>query len=51
MRNTASGPLIVALNKTELNGNGSLQLTHTQKKSLSLLSSHLTSMPPTSAGT
>ncbi len=50
MRNTASGLLIVALNKTELNGNGRLQLTHTQKKSFSLLSSHLTSMPLTSAG-
>ena len=34
MRNTASGLLIVALNKTELNGNGKLQLTHEQKRSL-----------------
>lgn len=50
MRNTASGLLIVALNTTELNGNGRLQLTHTQKKSLSLLSSHSTSMPLASAG-
>ncbi len=50
MRNTASGLLIVALNKTELNGDGRLQLTHTQEKSLSLLSSHSTSMSLTSAG-
>lgn len=50
MRTTASGLLIVALNKTELNGNGMLQLTWTQKKSLSLFSSHLTSMLQTSAG-
>lgn len=49
MRTTASGLLIVALNKTELNGNGMLQLTHAQKKSHSLLSSHSTSMPLTSA--
>lgn len=34
MRNTASGLLIVAPNKTELNGDGRLQLTHAQKKSL-----------------
>lgn len=34
MRNTASGLLIVAPNKTGLNGNGRLQLTHTGEETL-----------------
>lgn len=32
MRSAASGSLIVALNETELNGDGRLQLSHTQKE-------------------